>query len=113
MIEKEIFRVIQEAFGLNAILQNLKIFTFVPDEEIKPFIVYQPRESGSDTAHFSLEIQSNYKGVTEVLTYQTEIKDCLETQPHQQEGFRYVFKEQKSSKDNTLLFNVKRFQTGE
>ncbi len=113
MIEKEIFTVLQRDFGLNAILQTLKIFTFVPDEETKPFVVYQIEEMGHDSACFSLDIHSDYKGVSEVLTLQKEIRECLENQSHEQEGYHYVFKEQKASKNNILIFKAKRFVTGE
>ena len=108
MIEKEIFSVLRASFGLNAVLQTLKISTFVPDEEPKPFVVYEVEDSGVETAQISLQLHSDYKGLAEVKILEKEIKDCLENQPHSEGHYIYVFKGQ-----GALKFKVKRFQTGE
>lgn len=108
MIEKEIFSVLRASFGLNAILQTLKIFTFSPEEEPKPFVVYEVKDSGADTAQISLQLHSDYKGLAEVKILEKEIKDCLENQPHIEGPYAYVFKGQ-----GGLKFNVKRFKSGD
>ncbi len=108
MIEKEIFTVLRAGFGLNAVLQTLKVFTFTPDEEVKPFVVYKVEDSGADTAQISLQLHSNYKGLSEVKTLEKEIKGCLENQPHVEGPYTYAFKGK-----GALKFKVKRFKTGE
>ena len=108
MIEKEIFRVLQGAFSLNAILQTVTVFTCVPAEEEKPFVVYGVEESAVDVALISLDLQSDYQGLAEVSVLQKEIRQGLEGSSHELAGFTYSFKE-----IGPLKFKVKRFKTGE
>lgn len=114
MIEKDIFKALQGAFHMSALLQDVKLWSFDVEESLKPFVIFQGESTGENTALIHLKIESDYKGLIELAGLKKEIRVVLSLSPSQYAGYRYVFKEEQANqKRTTLIFKVKRFKTGE
>jgi hypothetical protein len=109
MNEKEIYTVVKECFGANALLAPIPLITYHAEDLPKPYIFCEIFKAGM----LRLSIESAYKGVAEVATICQEIEDMILGTTHELETARYVFKERESEKNSVLLYKVKRFKTGE
>tara|TARA_R110002095_G_scaffold109301_3_gene95724 strand:+ start:327 stop:671 length:345 start_codon:yes stop_codon:yes gene_type:complete len=114
MIEKDIFKVLQEIFNGSALMEDIKLWSFSIEEEAKPFIVFQGESTGENIALIQLIIESDYKGMAEISALKKEMKTLLSGSPLRDESFCYGFKEESlNQKKNILSFRVKRFKIGE
>ena len=114
MTEKDIFKIIKEAFNANYLLKNIKLWSFKIEENTKPFIIFQGEVTAKNTALIYLVIESDYKGLAEVSTLKKEIKTVLSLSSFEDEGGRYAFKKESTNqKKNELTFRVKCFKIGD
>lgn len=97
MIEQEIFTMLHRVFSQDETLKGVGLYTCVPPQATKPFIVYQPLEGGVQYLLFSLELFSDAHGSFEVMSLKEKILMCLKKPFPKEEGGFYSFKEKDTS----------------
>jgi len=60
--QQDLFKIIQEAFAADAVLQGVPLVTYVDSESEGAFVLFEAEQVLNDLFHLNLEVKSFYLG---------------------------------------------------